>query len=109
MKKILALLVLTLLSTSALAAWDGTTTGTIDRIEVTGGENYGFRVLLTGNPKLCGNDHHWAYLNESDSNYETYVSVLLSAKVSGTEVQLLTHKESNSGNEFCHIGYIRML
>lgn len=71
---------LLLLSTNALAAWDGTVSGKISSINVTGGENYGFRVSLANSPKLCGNNHTWAYLNESDSNYKTYISVLLAAK-----------------------------
>lgn len=111
MKKIinLVLLVIAMACFESQAAWDGSVTGAIDRIEVTNGGNYGFRVLLKDKPELCGNEHTWAYINENDSNYETYVSVLLSAKVSGTKVQLLTRKETISGNEYCHIGYIRML
>ena len=48
MKKIinLVLLVIAMACFESQAAWDGSVTGAIDRIEVTNGGNYGFRVLL---------------------------------------------------------------
>jgi len=88
------------------AAWDGITSGQIHSINVTSGENYGFRVTLSGAPKLCGNTHSWAYLNESQSNYQTFVSVILAAKMSNKQVILYTNKETTSGQEYCRIGYL---
>jgi len=106
--RVIVFVMLSVLSQSVFAAWDGSVTGEIKTIEVTAGENYGFRVILTGNPQLCGNSHTWAYIKESDSNYQTYVSVLLAAKMGNKKVQLLTTKETSSGNEYCHIGYMRL-
>ncbi|MBW8184268.1 hypothetical protein [Shewanella nanhaiensis] len=88
------------------SAWDGTVAGTINTIDVTHGQNYGFRITLKGGPKLCGNNHTWAYLNDSDSNYQVLVSTLLAAKMAGNSVRLYTNQEQNSGNNYCHIGYI---
>ncbi len=93
-------------SLNASAAWDGVVSGGIGTIDVTAGENYGFRLTLKGVPKLCGNSHNWAYLNESDSNYKTFVSVLLAARMSKSPVFVYTNKEKLSGNDYCHIGYI---
>jgi hypothetical protein len=104
LKKNIVLLSLFFISLNALAAWDGTVVGKIKDVHVTSAENYGYRVVLDGSPKLCGNNHTWAYLNKSDSNYETYVSVLLAAKFAKTNVTLYTTK--STANEYCHIGYI---
>lgn len=87
-------------------AWDGSVEGKIQNIDVAPGENYGFRLSLQNSPKLCGNDHTWAYLNKSDSNYETFVSVLLAAKMAERSVRIYTTKETASGNGYCRIGYI---
>jgi hypothetical protein len=95
-----------ILSTNALASWGGTVAGKINSIDVAPGQNYGFRVSLINAPKLCGNNHTWAYLNESDSNYKTFVSVLLAAKMADKQVVLYTNNESSSGKSYCHIGYI---
>lgn len=85
-------------------AWDGQVSGKVIRIDVAGGQNYGFRVYLDGLPKLCGNNHTWAYLNDTDSNYQTYVAVLLAAKAANYNVRLYANKEGS--NAYCHIGYI---
>jgi len=87
-------------------SWDGATTGKIVEFDVTGGNNYGFRISLKGLPKLCGNQHNWAYINESDSNYKVYVSALMAAYTAGKTVTVYTKKESRSGKGYCHIGYI---
>lgn len=87
-------------------AWDGMITGKIQNIDVTGGQNYGFRISLVNTPPLCGSGHAWAYLNDTDSNYETFVSVLLAAKLSDRSVTIYTNKETISGNNYCKIGYI---
>jgi len=97
-----------ILSTNLYASWDGILAGKINAIDVAPGENYGFRVSLTNRPKLCGNNHTWAYLNESDSNYQTFVSVLLAAKMADKQVVLYTNIENTSGQSYCHIGYISL-
>jgi hypothetical protein len=83
-------------------SWDGAIYGTISRIDIAPGENYGIRIYLKDFPKLCGNQADWAYLNESDSNYKTFVSVLLAAHMAQKNVTLY----SNQQNGFCHIGYV---
>jgi hypothetical protein len=89
-------------------AWDGAVEGQIQSIDVAPGENFGFRVSLKNAPKLCGNGHAWAYVNESDSNYKTFVSVLLAAKMAEKTVTIYTGKETTTGNSYCHIGYVSM-
>ncbi|ALQ07358.1 hypothetical protein WNY97_10520 [Pseudoalteromonas fuliginea] len=95
-------------SSSALASWDGALAGKINTIDVAPGQSYGFRVSFIGAPKLCGSSHAWAYLNESDSNYNTFVSVLLAAKMGDREVVIYSNKETSSGQDYCHIGYIAL-
>jgi len=105
MKNIIAC-ILILFSNQTLAAWDGHVSGKIARVDVTSGNNYGFRVILSGSPKLCGNEHAWAYINESDSNYAVYVSVLLAAKAASQTVTLYVTRKGGAANGYCHIGYI---
>lgn len=83
-------------------AWDGTVTGYINTIEVTDAENYAFRITFTTGEKFCGNST-WAYINKSDSNYETYVSALLTAKMARQPVTIYTLKQSSG---LCKIGYM---
>ena len=109
MKLSLILTIALLSSVHVNAAWDGTNSGKIHGIDVAApGDNYGFRISLDdGTTKMCGNNHTWAYLNETDSNYQTFVSVLLAAKMAEKSVIVYTNKDSSS-NEYCHIGYIGM-
>ncbi|GEM77540.1 hypothetical protein [Vibrio sagamiensis] len=102
------LLTCVLLCSYAANAWHGDVRGNISNIHVTNGENFGFRVILEGNKPLCGNEHTWAYLNESDSNYETYVSVLLAARLADRPVTIYSNWETKSGKKHCHIGYIAL-
>lgn len=83
-------------------AWDGTVTGYINTIDVADAENQGFRITFTQGEKFCGTTT-WAFINKSDSNYETYVSVLLAAKISG---KLLTVYTTMQSSGFCKIGYV---
>lgn len=98
---------LTFLSFSSFA-WDGVVSGNIASIDVTAGNNYGFRVALEGAPALCGNSHTWAFLNESDSNYQTFVSVLLAAKAAKQNVTLYANRTAGDPIGYCHILYIRV-
>lgn len=88
------------------SAWDGNTVGKIRSVDVTGGNNYGYRVTLVNYPALCGNSNSWAYINESDSNYQVYVSLLTAAYMANKTVIIYTTAETTSGNGYCHIGYI---
>lgn len=87
-----------------VAAWDGSITGQIHTIEVTHGSNLGFRVSLVGLPILCAGGQPWAYLNETDSNYKTYVAVLLLARAQSSPVVLYMNREGS----YCHIGHIQL-
>ena len=89
-------------------AWDGKTSGTIQSIDVTAGENFGFRLVLKNSPTLCGNSNTWAYINESDSNSKTLISVLLAAKLAEKPVTIFTFRETASGKGYCHILYITL-
>jgi len=52
---------------------------------------------------MCSGGDKWAYLNETDSNYKVYVSVLLAAKAQRSKVKLYT---TNVNVTRCNIGYI---
>lgn len=94
-----------LLASPAALAWDGIQTGNITRFDVTGGNNFGLRVILGGVTSMCnGSVTSWAYLNESDSNYKTYLAILLLAKAQSKKVSIYTTMESG----YCHIGYMAM-
>ena len=96
------------ITSSVVWSWAGSISGTVQIIDVAPGENYGFRVYLKDLPTMCGNTNNWAYVNESDSNYKTYVSVLLAAKMAGTPVVIFSERETVSGSGYCHIGYISL-
>ena len=98
------LLLLSALSFSGpvFADWDGVSQGTIYAVDVTGGNNYGVRVHVTGVTNMCGSGSSWAYLNEQDSNYKVYVAAIMMAKAQGSPVTVYTTRE----NGYCHIGYI---
>ncbi|WP_086932900.1 hypothetical protein [Agarilytica rhodophyticola] len=96
-------LLVALFSFSSYASWDGSTRGEVVAIEVTAESNYAFRIHLKNAPALCGNANTWAFLNKSDSNYETYVSLLTAAKFAQAEVTVYTNQISNG---FCKIGHI---
>jgi len=104
-KKVYGLCIFLIITWNAYA-WDGRTGGKIKSVSVTGGNNYGFRVSLEGSPTLCGNQNTWAYINESDSNYQAYVTVLMSAYLASKYITIFTNIETNSGQGYCHIGYI---
>ncbi|WNO10798.1 hypothetical protein [Teredinibacter sp. KSP-S5-2] len=78
------------LSVNVFGAWAGQLKGKIALTEVAHDEPYSFRVSLKGQPALCGNTNNWAYVKKTDSNYPTFVSALLAAKFSGSDVTLYT-------------------
>lgn len=83
-------------------AWDGVITGQVTAVEITGGANYGFRVIVNGGTLMCGPSSSWSFLNESDSNYKTYVAAILMAKAMSAPVTIYTTREG----DYCHIGYV---
>jgi hypothetical protein len=83
-------------------AWDGTVTGKITNMDVTGGSNYGVRISLYGVANMCTGGPGWAYLNDADSNYKIYVAALMMAKAQNNNVVIY----SNFDGSYCHIGYI---
>ena len=107
MKHLLIILSL-VTSFSSYATWSGVTNGIIKNVDVTSAENYGFRIALEDHPKLCGNEHTWAYLNKSDSNYETYVAVILAAHMSQKPIIIYTRRKNSEPNGYCHIGYVTL-
>jgi hypothetical protein len=99
------LVVILLMFSIKVFPWDNSVFGFISAIDVTGGNNYSLRVSLKDGQKICG-EHTWAYLNESDDNYQSYLSVILAAKMADKKITLYVNKEAASGNGYCHIGYI---
>lgn len=51
---------------------------------------------------MCAAHSGFAFFNESDRNYKVFVSALLTAKASGSEVTIY----SSSTGAYCHIDYI---
>lgn len=87
-------------------AWDGVNVGVPGVIEITHGQNYGFRVYLTNQTAMCGSgSYSWVYLNSTDSNYQTYVAAILTAKAQGTQVSLFGVLEPGG---FCKLGHMAM-
>lgn len=86
----------------AFAQWAGSVAGKIQQFDVTAGGNFSFRVYLVNAPTMCAGGQNWAYLNESDSNYKTYLAALMMAKTLDSTVTIYT---SNVGG-FCNIGYV---
>ena len=85
------------------SAWDGSVTGTIGVTEVAGETNYAFRVWLNESTPLCGTEHRWAFINKADSNYETFVAMLIAAKFAKSSVTLYTNKTDKG---YCRIGHL---
>lgn len=91
----------TILFSNTTLAWDGSVSGKITQIDVTVGNNGAFRVYI-GGQAMCVGGPAWAYVNEADSNYRTYVATLLAAKSSGSNVVIYSTKVGS----YCQIGYI---
>jgi hypothetical protein len=91
-----------LLTAKAALAWDGAVSGIPTVIDVTDGNNYGFRVYV-GSQAMCGNANNWGYLNSTDSNYSAYVAAILMAKAQGSTLVVYSNRDANG---YCHIGYM---
>src|SRR4051812_6084170 len=105
MKKILITALLTcgsFLTAAPALAWDGVISGKIINVDVAPGANYGVRITLAGSPVMCAGGQAWAYLNDTDSNYKTFVAVLLLSKAQNSNLTVYSTLEGG----YCHIGYI---
>ncbi|XOV77760.1 MAG: hypothetical protein ACFHVJ_12475 [Aestuariibacter sp.] len=107
MKRMLGVLLLAMLlpCLSTGAPYDPKT-GYIQQIDVSAGENMGFRVLLKDVDFECGSGSRQAYINESYSNYDTFTSVLLAAKMSKTKVRIYN---AEGTSQHCKIIYVILL
>ena len=81
-------------------------TGYISQLDVSTANNLAFRVYLKEVPFECGSGSSFAYINESDSNYQTFVSVLLAARMSKSKVRIYTREGANQN---CLIHYVIVL
>jgi hypothetical protein len=100
--RITILMGLMLIGARPAMAWDGVVSGAVAAVEITGANNFGFRVFVSGVTNMCGTGSNWAYLNETDSNYKVYVAAILAAKAQGSSVTVFSTVVSG----YCQIGYI---
>lgn len=94
------------MSTTSHGSLPEAKTGVIKQIDVAAGNNKGLRIYLKDVPFVCGSSESYAYLNETASNYQTYLSVLLAAKMSKTPIRIYPVADSD-GN--CIINYLILL
>jgi len=85
-------------------AWDGVVSGTVSEVDVTAGNNFALRVFLSGvsGPLCTGSTSSFGYLNNTDSNYSTYVAAVMMAKATGARVAMYLTLVSGQ----CQIGYL---
>jgi hypothetical protein len=90
--------------TSSLQAqgWAGQKTGKITGIDLTEGENFGFRLYMDGT-SMCGTTEVWAFMNKSWDNYQATAALLTSAYLTQKNVTVLTYRDGN----YCRIGYVQ--
>lgn len=102
-----ALLSSALMWSAPASAWDGAVNGKIGGVDVTGGNNFDFRVYAGGlTANACGQGTaSWSYLNQIDSNYQVYVSLLTTAYLANKNVILYLTRDG-PGGVYCHIGYV---
>lgn len=91
-------------ASSSVLAWDGAYSGKVTRIDITSATNYGLRVWLADVPSMCNGGQNWAFLNETDSNYKTYLAAILLAKAQGSSLTVYSTQEGG----FCRIGYLSL-
>jgi hypothetical protein len=74
--------------------------GQIDTLYVAQGNNFGYRVTIAGQSKLCsGANGNFAYTNAADDNYKAYVANLMLAYTQGKPVTLTMEVV----NGYCHL------
>lgn len=97
----------TLLIPRPAFAWDGAKTGRVVRIEATAGNNFAIRVYLDGVDEICGpGSVNWAYINDTASNYQAYVSYIVAARSSGAQLTIYSTAVQTFFGRLCEIGYI---
>jgi hypothetical protein len=102
---ILALVPLTFMVPAVASAQALEPSGTVERVWVAAGQNYGFRVFISnasGNP-LSGCVMGFAYVNVSHTNYQAIVATILSNYAQHRPVKLHAFKEDSG---FCRIDEI---
>lgn len=95
-----------LIATSTPAgAWDGVMSGKISTVEVATGGNLSLRVHLDIPPNngVCGGAYGLAYLNESDSNYQLFSSLITTAFAMSKQVVIYLIRDANG---YCKIGHL---
>ncbi|MFN7882153.1 MAG: hypothetical protein ACK5PF_03945 [bacterium] len=63
------------------------------------------RVVISGLPKMCGNEYDYAYLDESDQNYAAIVQALLSAQARKARVAVFSRQDSS---RYCKIEMVTL-
>lgn len=103
-----ALLLTTLAWAAPASAWDGVVTGKIGGVEVTGAGNFDFRVYVGGlTSNACGQGtQSWVYVNQTDSNYQVYVSTITTAYFTGKSVSVYLTRAAGA---YCRIDYMQVL
>jgi hypothetical protein len=101
-KMMIAVIALSFVASSVFA-WDGSGTGKVDTISVSNDVSYTFRVSLLPQSPLCGTTNTFAYLNDGETGYKTFVGTLMLAKALGSSVTLYTTRDASG---YCHLGYV---
>lgn len=102
---LLALMPLTFMMPAVASAQALEPSGTVERVWVAAGQNYGFRVFISnsgGNP-LSSCVMGFAYVNVSHTNYQAIVATVLSNYAQRRPVKLHAFKEDSG---FCRIDEI---
>ena len=96
---------LTMASPANAQAWDGAVTFKIARIDVTQGNNFGFRVH--GDQPMCGaGTTWWVYMNVTWDNYQATAALLTSAWLAGRQITVHSWKDPAG---YCQIGYVSVV
>ena len=104
----MAIFAVSLLLSIKAFSWDGQAVGRISAIDVTAANNFGFRVMMQGDPAFCSSGStlvKWAYLNKTNDNYQLYTSALMAAMLANKQVSV----HSTYINGYCEIGYVSVV
>ena len=63
-------------------------TGLIRQIDVSVSDNRNFRVFLKDVPFECGSGETYAYIDNTANNFDTFLSVILAAKMANKPIRL---------------------